>query len=334
MGTSAPTPLRHVLEERVRQLVLETENLFTAARDQARGDMADQLNQAVRRIRQAADPEDLDRTLVDTTAPFCASAAVFGVAADFLQGGSIRGVSDSVAAEFKTLELPIVLAPALRGAVESQDPVTTATTPGEISAEIAKLFDHAPADRASIYPLMTGGRVPALLYVWGAVQGPAVELLAQAASLVWNSVTAPPLASPALELADEAPGPAIGLITIAGAAVTSDAAAPSPPPPKPATSWEELSPEEQRIHLRAQRFARVQVSEMRLFEPDAVQSGRAGGNLYHALRGRIDSARETFRNSFFEPCSSMVDYLHVELVQTLANDNPELLGSDYPGPLV
>jgi hypothetical protein len=30
----------------------------------------------------------------------------------------------------------------------------------------------------------------------------------------------------------------------------------------------------------------------------------------------------------------MVDYLHPELVRTLANDDVELLGSDYPGPLV
>ena len=30
---------------------------------------------------------------------------------------------------------------------------------------------------------------------------------------------------------------------------------------------------------------------------------------------------------------SMVDYFHLELVHTLANDDPALLGQDYPGPL-
>jgi hypothetical protein len=29
-----------------------------------------------------------------------------------------------------------------------------------------------------------------------------------------------------------------------------------------------------------------------------------------------------------------VDYLHLELVRTLANDDVELLGQDYPGPMV
>jgi hypothetical protein len=30
----------------------------------------------------------------------------------------------------------------------------------------------------------------------------------------------------------------------------------------------------------------------------------------------------------------MVDYLHLEMVHTLANDDAELLGKDYPGPLL
>jgi hypothetical protein len=29
----------------------------------------------------------------------------------------------------------------------------------------------------------------------------------------------------------------------------------------------------------------------------------------------------------------MVDYIHVELLRTLANDDAELLGEDYPGPM-
>jgi len=99
------------------------------------------------------------------------------------------------------------------------------------------------------------------------------------------------------------------------------------------SAWERLTPQEQQIHFRAQRFARVQVAELRLREGDTVQSARTSRNLYGALQKQIDSARETFRRSFFEPCTSMVDYLHLELVRTLANDDPELLGKNYPGPM-
>jgi hypothetical protein len=30
----------------------------------------------------------------------------------------------------------------------------------------------------------------------------------------------------------------------------------------------------------------------------------------------------------------MLDYLHLEMVRTLAQDDAELLGAEYPGPLV
>ena len=95
-----------------------------------------------------------------------------------------------------------------------------------------------------------------------------------------------------------------------------------------------LPPEEQQIHLRAQRFARVKAAEIRLYHPDVVQMGRLRRNLYDTLRQPIDDARQAFRTQFFPACPSMVDYLHLELTRTLANENPDLLGSTYPGPLV
>jgi hypothetical protein len=95
-----------------------------------------------------------------------------------------------------------------------------------------------------------------------------------------------------------------------------------------------LGADEERLHLRAQRFARVQVAEIRLYQADAVQAGRSRGNLYHSLRQPIDTAREKFRESYVSTCASMVDYFHLELVRTLANDDPEILGKDYPGPLL
>jgi hypothetical protein len=73
---------------------------------------------------------------------------------------------------------------------------------------------------------------------------------------------------------------------------------------------------------------------MRLEEAAAVREGRSRANLYEELRGSIDAARELFHRDFFAACPSMVDYLHLELVQTLANGDAKLLGRDYPGPMV
>jgi hypothetical protein len=106
------------------------------------------------------------------------------------------------------------------------------------------------------------------------------------------------------------------------------------PSPRPAVpDWSQLAREEQDLHLRAQRFARVRVAEMRLYKSQAVRSGRAQRNLYAALKDEIDSAREAFRRDFTSASPAMPDYFHLELIRTLANDDVGLLGEDYPGPL-
>lgn len=120
-----------------------------------------------------------------------------------------------------------------------------------------------------------------------------------------------------------------------------DAARGSPAPPagqsRPASRSAEktlaLPAGDAALHLRAQRFARVKVAEMRLYQDRAVARGRTVRNLYAELRNEIDSARQQFQREFFSVCPSMVDYLHPELVRTLANDDLALLGEDYPGPL-
>jgi hypothetical protein len=299
-----------MLEGQLSRLSSEVERLFEEARSRARRELADQLNQSVRRIRLAGSLDQLSATLLDAAAPFCAGAAIFRLAGRVAQGDKVRGVSPEAVSTFSSLEIPLSAAPALAGAVETRDPVIAVTTAAEVSPELVLLASHPPEGRAFIYPLVVKEQVPGLLYCWGPVQGPALEMLAQVAAAVWDSLVAPPLPPP--------------LVTIAPAPVAARA---------PVSAWDALTPEEHAIHLRAQRFARVQVAEMRLRDGAAVQSGRTQRNLYASLRARIDEARLTFRQLYLAPCTSMVDYLHVELVRTLAHDNPDLLGKDYPGPL-
>jgi hypothetical protein len=298
------SPVRQLLEDRLSSLPMEADTLFIESRDRARRDFADLLNQAVRRIRMAPDAEELGATLLDAAAQFSTGAALFRVAGDIAILERIRGVPDAEA--FTMLEIPLASAAALASAIESRDPVTALTAPGEVSAELIRLLDHPATGRVFLYPVVVRSRVPALIYAWGSVQGSAIELLGQVAAAVWSAIPEP---TPPPDLVSIAPAPA------------------------PASRWDGLPADEQRIHLRAQRFARVQVAEMRLFEAEAVQNGRAQRSLYEALRKSIDAAREIFRKTFFASCASMVDYLDLELTRTLANDNPDLLGKTYPGPL-
>jgi len=91
---------------------------------------------------------------------------------------------------------------------------------------------------------------------------------------------------------------------------------------------------QQELRLRAQRFARVKVAELQLYQASEVKAGRAAGDLYTALRTHIDSAREAFRERFLSQAGVCADYLHAELVRTLANEDVAMLGPAYPGPLV
>jgi hypothetical protein len=318
MASDAPaSALRQVFEARISQLTAEVEDLFDAGRERSRSDLAEQLNQAVRRLRQASGSEELAATLVDAAGLFASGAALFRIEGDTARGERVRGVAELAAESFPGTSIPLTAAPALAGAVETREPVTAVAAPSEVSATITALAGHAPEARVSIYPLQVRERVAALLYTWGEVQGALAELLCQVAAAVWTGM-------------EPLPAPQQPLVQIG----TAEPAPETAEPAAAARTWDSLPSEEQRVHLRAQRFARVHVAEMRLHEGQAVQTGRARGDLYGALRSSIDSAREKFRAGFFAPCPSMVDYLHLELVRTLAHDDPEILGKDYPGPLV
>ena len=83
----------------------------------------------------------------------------------------------------------------------------------------------------------------------------------------------------------------------------------------------------------AQRFAKVKIAEIQLYHAAAVKSGRTARNLYGSLRPHIDAARKAFEERFLHNGSRSADYLHLELLRVLANDDATLLGPDYPGPL-
>jgi hypothetical protein len=295
---SSPTSeLRTILDK----FAAEAENAFEQTRVQACRDLAGQLNQAVRRIRQAATREELGETVADTAATFAAGAAWF----------RMEGAKEDASARSESLDLtvPLTDAAAMREAMETREPVVALAAAPEVSAPLVERFAHSAESRAFVYPIADGEKVAALLYAWadtpGQAQNSALELLAQVASATWQALEPPPPP----------------LVNIA-------------PMEKPANPWEALSPHDQQIHLRAQRYARVQVAEMRLRNSPAVQSGRVRRTLYESLRDPIDAARNGFRKEFFTKCPSMVDYLHLELMRTLANDDADLLGKEYPGPMV
>jgi hypothetical protein len=96
----------------------------------------------------------------------------------------------------------------------------------------------------------------------------------------------------------------------------------------------EVAEDERRLHNDARRFARLLVSEVKLYNEQKVKEGREANDLYERLREAIDRSREMYDKRVQPPVASKFDYFHYELVSTLAEGDEQKLGEGYPGATV
>jgi hypothetical protein len=91
----------------------------------------------------------------------------------------------------------------------------------------------------------------------------------------------------------------------------------------------EVSEEERRLHNDARRFARLLVSEIKLYNEPKVKEGRSAGDLYDRLREDIDRSRQMYDKRVAPPVAARHDYFHQELVNMLAEGDAAKLGANY-----
>ncbi len=291
----------------------------TRAGDEARRRLAESLNQTLRRIRQTtAEHETLQLLLEEAT--FSAQRVVVLLIESnqariaSWRGARLRGDEEEAA--------PIDLreAAAIASCVESRDPLVALAAPAEISPILATALDSTGAAKVYLFPIVARQNTVALMLACGDVTPAPIELLCEAAGMKLES-----LEVTAAKVAVKTEEP---LVQIAGASKGKA------PEEDPATTWAKLTAEEQALHLRAQRTARVRVAQIRISESEGLRKGTQSGNVYEALRPSIDAARAEYQKLYMSQSSTMVDYLHLELVRSLAHDDDRILGPEYPGPLV
>lgn len=284
----------------------------------ARRRMSERLNQVCRRLEQAEDIQAWMAALLDGAQAFAPKVVLFSVLNGELKYEAHRaGPESGWNAEGYTG--PVAAVPAFAGVVETLDTVIAEVSDSQLSPALHAVLAAPAGSRVCLLPVVVGRggaerRVSAILYAQpeGApLDVNVLELLTSAAGAALEC---------RFQKSESAP-PAAGLVGIAPAQAVPDAAN------TPASNGADSE-----AHVRAQRFARVRVAEMRLFEPQAVRQGREEGRLYDRLRTGIDRSREQFKDEFMGT-PSMIDYLHQEFIRTLANDDPSLLGPEYPGPL-
>ena len=293
----------------------------------ARQTMAENLNQSLRRIRQSSSVAATLELAAELSSTYAHKAVVLVFEDNQARVAASRPATAATAAangagsDRAVIDLTLENAPALATAIETRDPVTVLARESEISPALARLLDAAPPEKVYLFPVVARQQVVAMLVVAGEVFPSAPELVAEAAGMRLEAITEAVKKTLPVESAME------NLITIQRAAVPAS-------PIADRRAWDELNPEDQKLHLQAQRVARVRVARMRLDREDAWRRGLAESDIYGALRRDIEAARTEFLQTFLSKSSTMVDYLHLEILRSLANEDDRVLGREYPGPMV
>ncbi len=225
------------------------------------------------------------------------AGAVAGRAAVFLING------DRLKA-WKASGLPDVDVQTVESSISGRDLLARAIQSGQATSSSAAVpappFARLPADRTGLaVPLMIAGRAVAVLYAdSGASLPPAgsepiIEALARHTAAVVALRTA------------------MRTLDVLGG---GDAAA--------AGSNGEVSDVQ-----GARRYARLLVSEIKLYNEAAVRTGREERDLLQRLRPEIDRAQRLYEERVPAQVGGRHAYFHQELVQTLADGDPSLLGN-------
>jgi len=103
------------------------------------------------------------------------------------------------------------------------------------------------------------------------------------------------------------------------------AARPAAPHPPPAAA-PSLSPEETKAHEDAKRFARLVVSEIKLYNEAKVNEGRRHKDIYERLKEDIERGRQMYADRVAPHVRDSTNYFYDELVRILAGGDQGALG--------
>ena len=101
---------------------------------------------------------------------------------------------------------------------------------------------------------------------------------------------------------------------------------PAPPPPPAASAAHAIPPEEQKAHDDAKRFARLVVSEIKLYNEAKVNEGRRNKDIYERLKEDIERGRQMYNDRVGTPVRDKSNYFVDELVRILAGGDAGALG--------
>ncbi|HEY4902916.1 MAG TPA: hypothetical protein VIH89_05530 [Candidatus Sulfotelmatobacter sp.] len=351
------------LQEQVTQRVMESVPTPTADNSAVAADTGN-LRRIVASIYAGTTQKDILRALLDGGSSQCERVALFVVKAGAATGWQARGFADDEAV--KDFSLDMSAAPIAHA---YQNRVATPANIAEMDTQFVEHFGRPTNEQLLLVPLVLKDKVAALLYADGGADGPldaaAIELLVMATS-AWLEVTslrkqaqkdmgdasferipehipaaapvdttssfADPFAShvPKAVVVSSEPEPAAEVVEVAAPAHAAAAAGASAAAPAAAADpHAALSPEDADTHRKAQRFARLLVDEIKLYNQAKVAEGRRNKDLYDRLKEDIEKSRSTFQKRYGTTAAASGEYFQQELLRSLAEDDASVMGANF-----
>ncbi len=345
--------LPKIEEELARQVLEEVQPFLQAAEAPASTDVnaAAELAKAVALIQTGTTQKEILHALLDSTQAYAGRVALFVVKGVAATGWLGRGFADD--SRIRDFHLN------LNQGVASQafhSRVLASGGRAEADAEFVSAFG-LPSGPVIVLPLLLKDKVAALVYADGGADGrlspPALEVVVAATS-AWLEVSSRRKQSQS-EMTEEAGEKSEAIPVSATQSATSfpDPFAAHAPHHAAAASLTEspvaaeaersmataagataaavptMSAEDADVHRKAQRFARLLMDEIKLYNQAKVAEGRKSKDLYDRLKEDIEKSRATYMKRYGNTVASQGDYFSAELVRSLAEDDVSLLGANF-----
>jgi hypothetical protein len=313
----------------------------------------DQLKASVAALEKGTSLSEVLTHLVNEVSQYIDRAAMFIVKGPSAIGWYARGLEP--ADVIKQVNVPLNADTVLRNVNNSRHAMRGALehSPGTQQA-LARLGGNPQAVLA--VPLILRDKLAAILYcdtaqeeVPGAVAdlievlvlfaGKTIDMLslapkAAAPAAAPSAPSRPPVpaARPAAVAAPAAPPDEGGSTVMFNAQQMSAfrpqgtaASRPAAPHPPPAAA-PSMSPEETKAHEDAKRFARLVVSEIKLYNEAKVNEGRRNKDIYERLKEDIERGRQMYADRVAPHVRDSTNYFYDELVRILAGGDQGALG--------
>ncbi len=319
------------------------------------------LLKAISAIHAGTTQKEILGALLDNTVRYSGRAALFVVKSSSASGWQGRGFTNND--EIKDVALEVSTGVVSR-ALQSRMAFAGSTT--EMDPNFVSRFDAPADDHVLVLPLLLKDKVAALVYAdagveaGGTMEAAALELIVAATS-AWLEVAslrrqalkegaaeagavekseagppvhavsshADPFAATVPKHAAPAPAP-VAAEPVAVAAEAGPVAASAAAAPAAATDeFAQMPPEEADVHRKAQRFARLLVDEIKLYNQAKVAEGRKNKDLYDRLKEDIEKSRTTFQKRYGNTVAAGADYFSHEIVRSLAEDDSSIMGANF-----